>query len=145
MGTQQILLIVLSVIIVGVAIAVGITMFNTQAYNANRSAIASEATSYATSVVQWWKTPIAQGGGGQTTANVDSTNICPYVGLPQTTDSGSFVLREVDATAGAETVTIVGIGKEKKGTNYPKVETVVTLPTGAIVTTPTTATSSTDW
>jgi hypothetical protein len=36
MGTQQILLIVLSVIIVGVAIVVGIGMFNRQAYNSKK-------------------------------------------------------------------------------------------------------------
>ena len=63
MGTQQILLIVLSVIIVGAAIAVGIQMFNNQAYSANKSAIAADAQSYAAQVVQYYKTPASQGGG----------------------------------------------------------------------------------
>ncbi len=39
MGTQQILLIVLSVIIVGIAVAVGITMFNQQAENSNQKCL----------------------------------------------------------------------------------------------------------
>ena len=52
MGTQQILLIVLSVIIVGVAIAVGIQMFNSQSYSSNKTAIAADAQSFATLVVQ---------------------------------------------------------------------------------------------
>jgi hypothetical protein len=145
MGTQQILLIVLSVIIVGVAIAVGITMFNTQAYNSNRSAIASECTSFATNVVQWWKTPIAQGGGGQDPTKIDTLAINNYTGLPLTSDSGSFQINGFVNTAGSETVTIVGIGKEKKGSVFPKVTTVVTLATGGIVSTPSTATSATDW
>ena len=57
MGTQQILLIVLSVIIVGVAIAVGISMFNSQSYNSNKTAIASDAQGFAAQVVQYYKTP----------------------------------------------------------------------------------------
>jgi hypothetical protein len=71
MGTQQILLIVLSVIIVGIAIAVGIMMFNNQAYNSNQSAIAGELQNYAAQVIQFWKTPVSQGGGGQDEANND--------------------------------------------------------------------------
>jgi hypothetical protein len=65
MGTQQILLIVLSVIIVGVAIVVGITMFRNQAIKSNAQALAAEATNLRTEMVQWYKTPIDQGGGGQ--------------------------------------------------------------------------------
>lgn len=62
MGTQQILLIVLSVIIVGVAIVIGISMFNRQAYNANAAAIAADAQTFATEVVQFYRTPVSQGG-----------------------------------------------------------------------------------
>ncbi len=39
MATQQILLIVLTVIIVGIAIAVGIAMFKAHAINSNRQAV----------------------------------------------------------------------------------------------------------
>ncbi|MFA7213746.1 MAG: hypothetical protein WC111_07640, partial [Candidatus Cloacimonadaceae bacterium] len=67
MGTQQILLIVLSVIIVGAAIAVGIQMFNNQAYSANKSALAADAQSFATQIVQYYKTPESQGGAGRPT------------------------------------------------------------------------------
>jgi flagellar basal body-associated protein FliL len=70
MGTQQILLIVLSVIIVGVAIAVGISMFNSQSYNSNKTAIASDAQSFATQAVQYYKTPESQGGAGGKAANM---------------------------------------------------------------------------
>jgi len=64
MGTQQLLLIVLGVIIVGIAIAVGITIFNNQSYNSNMQAVASELSHYGSMVIQWWKTPRAQGGAG---------------------------------------------------------------------------------
>lgn len=64
MGTQQLLLIVLGVIIVGVAIAVGITIFNNQAYNSSQQAVATELNTYATSAMQWWKTPCRPGWFG---------------------------------------------------------------------------------
>nr|MBC8383659.1 hypothetical protein [Candidatus Cloacimonadota bacterium] len=47
MGTQQILLIVLSVIIVGIAVAVGITMFNAQSVNSNRNACIADMNNFA--------------------------------------------------------------------------------------------------
>ena len=65
MGTQQILLIVLSVIIVGAAIAVGIEMFSAQSYSANKSALAADAQVYGTMVIQYYKTPVSLGGAGQ--------------------------------------------------------------------------------
>jgi hypothetical protein len=65
MGTQQILLIVLSVIIVGVAVAVGITMFNQQAINASRQATIMDMNNFAAMAIAWYRTPTSQGGAGQ--------------------------------------------------------------------------------
>ena len=47
MGQQQLLLIVLSVIIVGIAVAVGITTFQSNAVEANRQAVISDLVNYA--------------------------------------------------------------------------------------------------
>jgi hypothetical protein len=64
MGTQQILLIVLSVIIVGIAVAVGITMFNAQSINSARQAIISDMNNFASQAQSYWKTPVPMGGAG---------------------------------------------------------------------------------
>ena len=42
MGQQQLLLIILGVIIVGIAVAVGITMFQDNAISANRDAVTND-------------------------------------------------------------------------------------------------------
>jgi len=42
MGQQQLLLIVLGVIIVGIAVVVGINLFNANATNANRDGVISD-------------------------------------------------------------------------------------------------------
>jgi len=64
MGTQQILMIILSVIVVGTAIAVGIQMFDTQLENQTRQALAAELIQQAAQAQAWYRTPVMMGGGG---------------------------------------------------------------------------------
>jgi len=63
MGTQQILMIVLSVIVVGAAVGVGIQMFDTQSTNQGRNAITAELTQFAIQAQTWFRTPEVMGGG----------------------------------------------------------------------------------
>lgn len=149
MGTQQILLIVLSVIIVGVAIAVGITMFNSQAYNANKTAIAADAQSFGTQVLQYYKTPVSQGGaGGSDVATADTdpmhaSNIAGYLGfsvagdatttpnipaLGTVNENGTYTI----ASAGGGTVVITGVGFAERNTKNPQIITTVTLASDTI-------------
>lgn len=135
MGTQQLLLIVLGVIIVGIAIAVGITIFNNQSYNANQQAVSSELNTYGSMVLQWWKTPAAQGGAGKggtagTLVTGDSAKIATFIGLPSTTETGAY---SVQTAADATTVVILkGKGNEKKGGVFPVVTTTINLLTDTI-------------
>lgn len=139
MGTQQILLVVLSVIIVGIAIAVGIMMFNNGAYNANRQQIASELTSYGSLVAQWWKTPVAQGGAGQRPDNLVIADIASYIGFNEpnysitNTDVGEF--RITAASQADTTVTLTGLGNASRLGSHPKVTTTIVLSEISIVAT----------
>lgn len=69
MGQQQLLLIILGVIIVGIAVAVGITMFKTNAVAANRDALVNDLTNLAARAQQYYRRPTSLGGGGQTFSN----------------------------------------------------------------------------
>lgn len=131
MGTQQILLIVLSVIIVGVAIAVGISMFNSQAYNANKTAIASDAQAFAAQVLQYWKTPESQGGAGGKGVNMTPENVTDYLGLTgdnAKNENGTYEITAADST----TVKITGLGTAIRNDMRPKIETTVTLATDGV-------------
>ena len=64
MGTQQVLLIVLAVIIVGVAVAVGITMFGKQSASSNREALKADLMTFAAQAIAFYKTPAGMAGGG---------------------------------------------------------------------------------
>ncbi len=66
MGQQQLLLIVLGVIIVGIAVVVGINLFNANAEESAKDTMVSEGTNFGAIAQQFFKKPVALGGGGNT-------------------------------------------------------------------------------
>ncbi|MCK5050861.1 MAG: hypothetical protein KAS53_03935 [Candidatus Cloacimonetes bacterium] len=133
MGTQQILLIVLSVIIVGIAVAVGITMFNAQATNSNRQAIMGDMNNLASSALAFYKTPTTHGGGGNTWGALD--NLGNWLGYEWdgsicTTGNGTFTI-----TTNLDVMTIVGLGTElgNDGSTNVSGQLLVTGATSGIV------------
>ena len=102
MGTQQILLIVLSVIIVGIAVAVGISMFNTQSDAAELQAVAADLQSFGAQVIAYLKTPTSMGGGGAAVATTDAAAIVTWIGWstnPLVNSNASYTLTTPDAVA----------------------------------------------
>ena len=63
MGQQQLLLIILGVIIVGVAIAVGISQFGTNAQNSAKDAISGDLANLCADAFQYKIKPTNLGGG----------------------------------------------------------------------------------
>ncbi len=109
MGQQQLLLLVLGAIIVGVAIVVGINMFSSGATNANRDAVVQDCMTLATRAQQWYRTPLILNGGGR-----DFTNIsCTTIRFPQANENGANY-----AIAGAgQTANISATGREPSPAN----------------------------
>ncbi|MCF7815203.1 MAG: hypothetical protein K9N40_12060 [Candidatus Cloacimonetes bacterium] len=64
MGNQQFLLIVLSVIIIGIAIAAGLQIQHVQAVSSHRQIMISRMNDLLFQAIAYWKTPAVQGGGG---------------------------------------------------------------------------------
>ncbi len=116
MGQQQLLLIVLGVIIVGIAVVVGINVFTASASQANRDGVIADLTNLASLGQQWYRKPTALGGGGNTFTG------WTVPGALDTTGNGTYA-----ATVAAQTVTLVGTGTEKgnNGTSAVKVTMVV--------------------
>jgi hypothetical protein len=65
MGQQQLLLIVLGVIIVGIAVVVGINLFNANAETSTQDSIVSQGTNIGAMAQQYFKKPTSMNGGGQ--------------------------------------------------------------------------------
>jgi len=66
MGQQQLLLIVLGVIIVGVAIVAGIGLFNAGAEESAKDELVSQSLTIGSNAQQFYRRPLAMGGGGNT-------------------------------------------------------------------------------
>ena len=64
MGQQQLLLLVLAVIIVGIAIVVGISMFNAQAASANLDGVTNDLMNLGSRAQQYYIRPESMAGGG---------------------------------------------------------------------------------
>ncbi len=116
MGQQQLLLIVLGVIIVGIAVVVGISVFTASSSSANRDAVISDMTNLASLAQQYYRKPGALGGGDRT-----------FTGwtVPSSLDTTGNGLYAV--TTAAQSITLVGTGNENgnNGTSVVKVTMVV--------------------
>ena len=117
MGQQQLLLIVLAIIIVGIAIAVSIQMFRTNAIEQKRDLLIEETTSLGYMAIQYYKKPSELGGGSKS-----------FLGwtIPSqmvVTANGNFMT----STVAASQVIITGTGTEVvTGTDSIEVQTIVT-------------------
>lgn len=65
MGQQQLLLIVLGLIVIGIAIIIGVNLFTANAIEAKRNNIINDLTHLASEAQRYYKTPIAMGGGSR--------------------------------------------------------------------------------
>jgi hypothetical protein len=125
MGQQQLLLIVLGVIVVGIAVVVGINLFNANAVSSNRDGVVSDLNNLGAMAQQFYKKPTSMGGGGNTfTGFTLPTQL-------DTTANGSYTAGFVVA---AQQVTIVGQGTELNDNGLQIKHTAIVKPTTITVT-----------
>ena len=95
MGQQQLLLIVLGVIVVGIAVVVGINLFNANATSANRDGIVSDLNNLGAMSQQYFKKPTSMGGGGNSFVGWE----VPGANVPGGLDSTAYGLYSAAPTA----------------------------------------------
>jgi hypothetical protein len=88
MGQQQLLLIVLGVIIVGIAVVVGINLFNANAEESTKDGVVSDCTNLGAMAQQYYKKPTSMGGGGNSFAGWE----VPGTGVQGGLDSTAYGL-----------------------------------------------------
>ncbi len=125
MGQQQLLLIILGVIIVGIAVAVGITMFQDNAISANKDAVINDLVQLAAKAQQHYRKPTSLGGGGNSYTGIDSAGSLVSAAFHHN-DNGVYVV----TTTGATSIKITGYGRSQDANgSYPTIVMTV-LPTG---------------
>ncbi len=103
MGQTQILMIVLSVIIVGIAVAVGITQFGESAVQANQDAVVANCQRMVSASAQHYRKPTSMGGGGRTFTGITLATL----NMASSDDTGSY-----DINGSGTDLEIVGVGLE---------------------------------
>ena len=113
MGQQQLLLIILGVIVVGIAVVVGISMFQDNAISANRDAVTNDLVNLGARAQQYYRRPPALGGGGNSFLGCTIDKLAgPIGGSSWINQNGTY---SISGTATATEVTINGLGTEKSG------------------------------
>lgn len=124
MGQQQLLLIILGLVVVGIAVIVGITMFHDNAISANRDAVTNDLVGLGARAQQYFRRPVAVGGGGTSFLGLTMAKLTANVTSNQWVNpNGSY---EIDGTPTATEVTFKGIGFEKSNGTFVEVHCRVT-------------------
>jgi hypothetical protein len=129
MGQQQLLLIILGVIVVGIAVVVGITMFQDNAISANRDAVTNDLVNLAARAQQFYRRPISL-GGGQNSFDDLGTDMSKLVngasGATWTNPNGTYTLESASGSGDAASAVISGEGTEQVGGSPVKVTCTIT-------------------
>ncbi len=142
MGQQQLLLIVLGIIIVGIAIAVGVTMFQSSAIDTNRQSMISDLANLAAKAQRFYRTPTQLGGGAQDFQNfklspIDTGNANGSYSVtttaPNSPDFASGSTTKIGSAA--DSIFIVGCGKEQGDDGANPVKAYVAVHATSIQTT----------
>ena len=102
MGSQQLLLIVLGVIIVGIAVVVGISIFGSNADQANKDAVTQDILRMASQAQGYYRKPTMLGGGGNSFSGIDLNDL-GFAGSNSNNANGDYAV-----SGGAATATITG-------------------------------------
>lgn len=115
MGSQQLLLIIVGVIILGVAVAVGITMFRDQAAASNRDSVSNDVVYLASKAQEYYRKPQALGGGQK------SFNGMTLMRLTNKSENanGTYDLESAPITGDPASVVITGTGVETGSNGSP--------------------------
>ena len=113
MGQMQLLLVVLGVLLVGIAIAVGVTMFQGNAIESTRNAIVNDLGFFAQRARAYYNKPTTSGGGGR------SFNGLTLGALSSMNENanGLFFLESADE----EECVILGVGRVVAGDDSVRV------------------------
>jgi hypothetical protein len=85
MGQQQLLLVILVTIIVGIATIVAVNVLNNRITQANRDAVRQDLSQAASYVQSLWERPLVMDGAGRDFTTMNVEDILRYINVPSST------------------------------------------------------------
>jgi len=123
MGSQQLFLLIVTVVLVGVGVSVGIWMFIDQSTATNRDQISNDLVQFAAQAQKYYRKPSTLGGGN---SSFQGLTLSRVTSKPANAN-GTYELSPDPAPASAEFVTITGTGKENGVDGTAPVKLVMTV------------------
>jgi hypothetical protein len=105
MGQQQLLLLVLAAVIVGLAVVTGINMFGANALQANEDAIRNDLVTLSAEAQAFFRRPVALGGGGNNFGNITAWTQLNHPGTTSFTNANATY---TFSSSAANALTLVG-------------------------------------
>jgi hypothetical protein len=118
MGQTQLLLVILGVLLVGIAIFVGIGMFQHHSVDDVRNAVMTDLNNYAARALAYYGKPTTQGGGNKSFDGVTMSMIFPSA----ENVNGRYYVE----SAGGDNCVLVGVGKAIAGLDSIRIRLRVT-------------------
>ena len=124
MGQQQLLLIILGVIIVGIAIAVGLSLFSAQSQQANHDAIINDLNNISANSYQYYTRPVSMGGGANSytgytiPSRMQSNENAGYAAVPNGTTNCAITGTSASVTGATILATVSNTGKVTISSSY---------------------------
>lgn len=133
MGQQQLLLIILGLIIIGVAVVVGIGMFQDNAVDHNRVLVIADLKLLGSKAQHYYSRPMTMGGGSKSFVGLtaDVRGVGMLAGVKYTDNANGTYTIKTDGTS--TQVVLHGIGKVMlPDETYPEYDLTVTIQTQTI-------------
>ena len=124
MGQQQLIIVLVGVIVVGIAIMVALSMFSGASVEATRNAIISDLGTYAQRARSYYWRPRTLGGGDRSFSNITLSAI--------TSVAENELARFYIEAATQDCVIIVGVGKRISGNDSIRVSMTVNEKTNTL-------------
>jgi Tfp pilus assembly protein PilE len=117
------MLIILSVIVVGIAVGIGISMFSDSSINADRDGLTNDLSALASRAEQYYLRPSYLGGGGNSFSGLtaDAAGIGRLTNQ-STNNNGTYTIASAGTGSGpSATVEILGVGTVQSGSSLVSV------------------------
>jgi hypothetical protein len=123
MGTQQLLLIVLGVVLIGIMVTAGIFLFQDQASATNRDQLSNDLVYLAVQAQKFYRRPTVLGGGSNSFGGLTMAKLTNSA----SNANGSYSLSPDPVPGGTTAITITGTGTEKGNDGTTPVEIEMTI------------------
>ena len=108
MGSQQLMLIVIGVVIAGISVAIGVWMFIDQSTATNRDEISNDLIQLAAQAQKYFRRPATLGGGSNSFGGLTLQRLTSK----PVNANGSYSLSPDPAPPTATSINVIGVGRE---------------------------------